>query len=156
MSKWRLGFGMKHITRDISVPEKSVAPRMHMIVFAWVRRRWDMGKLVAERNRIERHFVSFCRRAISAGKSEEDLIELKKIKDQQIDRIAERIACADFNYLSHLASRLKVPSPDPHDARLWYISNYSGRRCLTENALARFKDEIERAKEQRWQFWQSD
>jgi hypothetical protein len=131
-------------------------PHVVKEIVAWSRYRGNLLKLAAVRWRVERRFASLDSRARRHGKSQADLSKLGEIKAQELSAINEKMAIAEFSYLASQASRLRVPAPDRLDAGCWYISTQTGRRCLTDKALAEFRAEIQRAKDDRWQFWQSD
>jgi hypothetical protein len=90
------------------------------------------------------------------GKPQDEFTKLNQQKETELNYVDEKIAVSEFSYLAHLAPRLRVPTPDHLEPDSWYVSSHTGQRCITQKALNEFKDAIQRAKEQRWQFWQND
>jgi hypothetical protein len=128
---------MKQVTENVQTAERAPRLRLRSVLFAWVRYRWEMRKLLIEKQRT----------AKLAG---------RKGRDRDLQRIHEKLAEVEFTYLSSLAARLRVPLPDRLEASLWYVSGVTGHRCLTEKALADFRADVQRAKDDRWQFWPSN
>ena len=147
---------MKQFTENAPAAERTSHLPLRNVVFAWARRRWDMRKLLAEKKNVEARFAPLSSREITSEKQRDILAQLEAKKLRETRRVEEKIAEAEYSYLCAVASRLRVPLPDRLDPTLWYISNITGHRCLTDKALADFKAEIQRAKDDRWQFWQSD
>jgi hypothetical protein len=147
---------MKQVTDNAPAAERTSQLRLRNIVFAWARHRWDMRKLLAEKKDIEARFAPLTSREITSEKQRGILAQLATKRLRETQRVEEKIAEAEYTYLCAVACRLRVPLPDRLDATLWYVSNITGHRCLTDKALADFKAEIQHAKDNRWQFWQSD
>ena len=128
---------------------------MLKLFFAWLRHCGEKWILTAEQRYVERRYALLYNQAIRAGKPALELLNLSKHREDELNHIKEKNIHPEFLYLSKLASRLRVQPPDRFEPSSWYVSKYSGRSCLTLEALAEFKDAIQRAKMACWKFWPS-
>ncbi len=69
-------------------------------------------------------------------------------------QVEEEITGEIVSYLFELAYRYRVSTPNFAELELWETSMYTGRRQLTEKALADFKAAIRNEQKERWQFWE--
>ena len=120
----------------------------------WIRYRWTIWRLIRKKINVQGDITKRYRQTAITEMSPD---ERQKIFDD-IDRarvpIEEDITGAMVSYLYELAYRYRVPMPNFADHEPWETSIYTGKRQLTDKALAEFHKTIRDEQKERWQIWE--
>ena len=122
-------------------------------MFPRARLQWQVWKLSLDRRRVWREWRAKYTKAQKDGKSQKELWALEEDRMRDETYVDDAIIEAETSYLIQMAHRLRVPQPDYFKEEIWKDS-YTGKRCLTQAALADFRTAIRRELNERWQYWE--
>ncbi len=120
-------------------------------MFAWIRYRWTLWKLMTEKRAVQKHYAAIYDKGVREKKAQADLRGILEDQFHEVSEVEENITAAISDYLFTLAYRYRVPTPDYSDKRLWEEARHSSRRLLTEKAMAEFRVAIRSEQKERWQ-----